>query len=163
MGPKVTKARVVKLPVPGRNGKRVKVKGVIVQEGEEGVFPLERRTRFRASKEQTLDDGQCVLEEEQLEEAMEDGFESSDDQGNTVRIDDVDGALTLEETMRRVGAANKDEDSDDATTCGGEKDQGDDASSGYDVVGEADSSSSGMMAARPQAKATTVAQWSLLV
>ena len=98
--PKLTKARVSKLPIKNRGI----LAGIMVREGEEGVFPIERSTRIQATKEYILDDGTCVLDEGQLDKALQaiDEEEALDSKWPVVPHS---GVLSLEETAKRAEAA----------------------------------------------------------
>ena len=99
--PKVTKAKVIKINIR----KKGLTQGVIVREGEDGVFPIERSMLIDATKEYTLDDGECVLDQDQFEELMDLGSDVEDDKE---KIDQSwpqvpsKGILSLEETMKRA-------------------------------------------------------------
>ena len=112
--PKKTKAKVVKLQLKNQK----KVPGVIVREGEEGVFPIERSIHVDMTKEFVLDDGECVLDDQQLEEAM--GID--DDEAAVCEMDkywlsvDSSGAMSLEKTLAR--AAQEESDGEEGGAAG---------------------------------------------
>ena len=106
--PKGTKARVVSLKIRGKG----MVKGVIVREEEEGVFPIRRSTHIDFEREYVLDDGSVVLDDQQMNDMLEVGSELDDEDGGKAVMEDSEwagvpsgGILSIEETAKRAQAA----------------------------------------------------------
>eukprot|EP00959_Pyramimonas_sp_CCMP1952_P294612 6162124-Pyramimonas_sp.AAC.1 len=106
--PKDTKARVVNLKIRGKG----MVKGVVVREEEDGVFPIKRCTHIDFDREYVLDDGSCVLDENQMEDMLDIGSDLDDENMGKDVMEDANwagvpsgGILSIEETAARVKAA----------------------------------------------------------
>ena len=95
--------------------KKGRLAGVIVREGEDGVFPIERSLHVQSTKEYTLDDGEVVLDANQFEDLMDihSGDEKGDEADNTdnpwTHIDRR-GVLSLEDTVQRGQAVEGGDD-----------------------------------------------------
>ena len=63
--PRVTGAKVRTYTVKGKS-----VKGILVQHGEEGIYEVKRGSRTIAENEQVVDDGTCVVDDEQQGECF---------------------------------------------------------------------------------------------
>ena len=106
--PKDTKARIVSLKIRGKG----MVKGVIVREEEEGVFPIRRSTHIDFEREYVLDDGSVVLDDQQMNDMLEVGSDLDDEDGGKAVMEDPEwagvpngGILSIEETANRAQAA----------------------------------------------------------
>ena len=90
--PKVTGAKVITVK---RNGKVMK--GVFARSNEDGVYDMESRDREVVSHKRVKNDGNEVLDELEMGEAVADAAEA---------LPDTSGALTLAETSERAVVAS---------------------------------------------------------
>ena len=79
-----------------------------MREGEDGVFPIERSLHIDATKEYILDDGECILDADQM---IDLGSDAEGEEGEGGQGHDKDwpvipstGILSLEETTDRFVA-----------------------------------------------------------
>ncbi|CAK0886438.1 unnamed protein product, partial [Prorocentrum cordatum] len=110
--PKKTKAKIVKINVK----KKGIMQGVIVREGEDGVYPITRSLVIDVTKEYTLDDGSAVLDEAQLDDMMDIGSEAEE---VAAAVEDSSfpavpssGVQTLDQAFKNKAKAEKGDDED---------------------------------------------------
>eukprot|EP00959_Pyramimonas_sp_CCMP1952_P293894 6146545-Pyramimonas_sp.AAC.1 len=110
--PKKTKAKIVKINVK----KKGIMQGVIVREGEDGVYPITRSLVIDVTKEYTLDDGSAVLDEAQLDDVMDIGSEAEE---VAAAVEDSSfpavpssGVQTLDQAFKNKAKAEKGDDED---------------------------------------------------
>jgi len=143
--PKDTKARTVSLKIRGKG----MVKGIIVREEEEGVFPIRRSTHIDFEREYVLDDGSVVLDDQQMNDMLEVGSELDDEDGGKAVMEDSEwagvpsgGILSIEETASRAQAAALAKASGAPEGGAGEDDSSDSGESRSGDASEASSSES---------------------
>lgn len=157
--PKDMKVRVVSLRIRGKGV----VKGCIVREEEDGVFPIRRSTHIDFEREYVLDDGKCVLDGEQMNDMLEIGSDLDDENGGKDVMEDTEwagvpsaGVLSLEETASRAQAAADAKGGKPEGDGEGEGDDSDSDSSGSGD-GSGDDSDSESRSARSDDEVGTVA------